>query len=157
QAYANGITTVFHGVTWSWEPGLRGSENARAILAAIEELKPRLVADTRYHLRHETFNLDVEDEVRDWVAARRVGGVAFNDHLPSGDSVMKRPDKLGQMVERSGISREDFLALVQRLNERRDEVAPSIERIAEQASTHGVALLSHDDASPQQRRWFRSL
>src|SRR4051812_24505437 len=21
---ANGITTAFHGVTWSWEPGLRG-------------------------------------------------------------------------------------------------------------------------------------
>ena len=32
QAVANGITTVFHGVTWSWEPGLRGAENARAIL-----------------------------------------------------------------------------------------------------------------------------
>jgi alpha-D-ribose 1-methylphosphonate 5-triphosphate diphosphatase len=24
QAVANGITTVFHGVTWSWEGGLRG-------------------------------------------------------------------------------------------------------------------------------------
>src|SRR5438874_9362331 len=24
QAIANGITTVFHAVTWSWEPGLRG-------------------------------------------------------------------------------------------------------------------------------------
>ena len=29
QVVANGITTVFHGVTWSWEPGLRGTENAR--------------------------------------------------------------------------------------------------------------------------------
>lgn len=157
QAIANGITTVFHGVTWSWEPGLRGSENARAILAAIEQLKPRLAADTRYHLRHETFNFAAESEVCDWVAARRVGAIAFNDHLPSGDSVMKRPDKLGQMVERSGISREDFLALVQRLNECRAEVAPSIARIAGQASTHGVAMLSHDDASPEQRRWFRAL
>jgi alpha-D-ribose 1-methylphosphonate 5-triphosphate diphosphatase len=25
QAVANGITTVFHGVTWSWEGGLRGA------------------------------------------------------------------------------------------------------------------------------------
>jgi alpha-D-ribose 1-methylphosphonate 5-triphosphate diphosphatase len=157
QAIANGITTVFHGVTWSWEPGLRGSENARAILAAIEELRSRFAADTRYHLRHETFNLAAENEVCDWVAERRVDAVAFNDHLPSGDSVMKRPDKLGQMVERSGVSREDFLKLVQDLNERRDEVAPSIERIAGQASAHGVALLSHDDASPAQRQWFRAL
>jgi len=58
QALANGITTVFHGVTWSWEGGLRGAENARAILEGIERLRPRLGADTRYHLRHETYNLD---------------------------------------------------------------------------------------------------
>ena len=54
QVLANGITTVFHGVTWSWEPGLRSADNARAILSAIEELRPHLGADTRFHLRHET-------------------------------------------------------------------------------------------------------
>ena len=129
QAVANGITTVFHGVTWSWEPGLRGSENARGILAGIETMKPKLSADTRYHLRHETFNLDAEPEVLDWVAARRVGAVAFNDHLPSSDSLAKRPDKISQMVERAGIPREDFLALVQRLHARREEVPVSISRM----------------------------
>jgi alpha-D-ribose 1-methylphosphonate 5-triphosphate diphosphatase len=45
QALANGITTVFHGVTWSWEPGLRGRDNARAMLDAIERLRPSLGAD----------------------------------------------------------------------------------------------------------------
>jgi alpha-D-ribose 1-methylphosphonate 5-triphosphate diphosphatase len=81
--------------------------------------------------------------------------VAFNDHLPAADSVMKRPDKLNQMIERSGIPREDFLALVERLNGIRDEVPSSITRIAIKASDNDVALLSHDDASPEQRRWFR--
>jgi alpha-D-ribose 1-methylphosphonate 5-triphosphate diphosphatase len=155
QAVANGITTVFHGVTWSWEPGLRGAENARALLEGIERLSGRLAADTRYHLRHETFNLTAENEVCDWVEARRIGAVAFNDHLPAADSVMKRPDKLNQMVERSGIPREDFLALVERLNGMRDEVPSSITRIATKAFDNDVALLSHDDASPEQRRWFR--
>ena len=157
QAVANGITTVFHGVTWSWEPGLRGTDNARAILAAIESLQPRLAADTRFHLRHETYNLAAEAEVCDWVATRRVGAVAFNDHLPTADNVMKRPDKLAQMVERSGLPREDFITLVERLHGRRDEVPDSISRIAAAAGAHDVALLSHDDASPEQRRWFRSL
>src|SRR5215472_7510528 len=41
QALSNGITTVFHGVTWSWEPGLRAADNARAMLEGIERLKPR--------------------------------------------------------------------------------------------------------------------
>jgi alpha-D-ribose 1-methylphosphonate 5-triphosphate diphosphatase len=70
---------------------------------------------------------------------------------------MKRPDKFNQMVERSGIPREDFVALVDRLNGMRDEVPDSIERIAAKAGEHKIALLSHDDASPEQRRWFRSL
>src|ERR1700736_4641844 len=68
QAIANGITTVFHGVTWSWEPGLRSADNARGLLAAMELLRPRLAADTRFHLRHETYNLYAESEVVDWIA-----------------------------------------------------------------------------------------
>jgi alpha-D-ribose 1-methylphosphonate 5-triphosphate diphosphatase len=157
QAIANGITTVFHGVTWSWEPGLRSADNARGILTAMEALRPRLAADTRFHLRHETYNLDAETEVADWVAARRIDAVAFNNHLPSAEKTAKRPDNIGQMAERSGLPREDFLKLVERLRERSDEVPLSIERVARHATAHGVALLSHDDESPEQRRWFRTL
>ncbi|MDI1263993.1 MAG: alpha-D-ribose 1-methylphosphonate 5-triphosphate diphosphatase, partial [bacterium] len=29
QAVSNGITTVYHATTWSWEPGLRSGDNAR--------------------------------------------------------------------------------------------------------------------------------
>jgi alpha-D-ribose 1-methylphosphonate 5-triphosphate diphosphatase len=157
QAIANGITTVFHGVTWSWEPGLRGADNARGLLAAMELLRPRLAADTRFHLRHETYNLDAETEVADWIASRRIDALAFNNHLPSGDSAGARPDKIAQMAERSGLPREDFLKLVERLRERRDEVPISIKRLAGRAVANEVALLSHDDESPDQRRWFRSL
>src|ERR1700704_1080802 len=38
-----------------------------------------------------------------------------------------------------------------------NEVPASIERIAQAALAHGIPLLSHDDKSPDQRRWFRSL
>src|SRR5882757_770264 len=115
QAVANGITTVFHGVTWSWEPGLRGPENARAILAGIEALRPRLGADTRFHLRHETFNLDAEPEILQWLSQRRIGLMAFNDHMLTADETSTRSKKLPPMIERSGLSREAFLALVERV------------------------------------------
>jgi alpha-D-ribose 1-methylphosphonate 5-triphosphate diphosphatase len=157
QAVANGITTVFHGVTWSWEPGLRGPENARAMLAGIEALRPRLAADTRFHLRHETFNLEAEPEVLQWLAERRIGLMAFNDHMLIADESSARSKKLGPMVERSGLTREAFLALVARLRGREAEVPASITRIAQAALAHGVPLLSHDDTSPDQRRWFRAL
>jgi len=157
QAVANGITTVFHGVTWSWEGGLRGAENARAILDGIERLRPRLGADTRYHLRHETYNLDAEPEILTWLAGRRIDAIAFNDHMSGTVDASSRAQQLAQMVARAGVTHERFLAVVERTKRRADEVPASIERLAAAANASGVPLLSHDDASPEQRRWFRAL
>jgi alpha-D-ribose 1-methylphosphonate 5-triphosphate diphosphatase len=157
QAVANGITTVFHGVTWSWEPGLRGPDNARSLLTAIERLRSALAADTRFHLRHETYNLDAEEEITDWLTARRIDVLAFNDHMGQTVEDMDRPHRLARMVERSGVSRQEFDRVVERVRRRGNEVPASIARLADTALTHGVPLLSHDDASPEQRRWYRSL
>jgi alpha-D-ribose 1-methylphosphonate 5-triphosphate diphosphatase len=157
QAVTNGITTVFHGVTWSWEPGLRGPDNARELLAAIERLRGDFAADTRYHLRHETYNLDAEEEISDWISARRIDVLAFNNHMTLTADANERPQSFARMVERSGVSRAEFDGVVERVRRRGNEVPASIARLAEVAVRHGVALLSHDDASPEQRRWYRSL
>jgi alpha-D-ribose 1-methylphosphonate 5-triphosphate diphosphatase len=158
QVIANGITTVFHGVTWSWEPGLRSAANARAILTAMEELRPRLGADTKIHLRHETFNLDAEEEIIDWIGSRRIGVLAFNNHLPAMKAnAPVRPAKIAEMAQRSGISHEAFQELVSCIAQRAEEVPGSIARLAAAASANSVPLLSHDDISPQQRRWYRSM
>lgn len=154
---ASGITTAFHGVTWSWEPGLRGAENARRLIEAIERLAPELGADTRFHLRHETYNLDAEPEILAWLAAGRVGLLAFNDHMEGTLKSRSRPDKVGKMVERTGLSHEDFMLLVENVHSRRDEVPASIARLAAAARAAGVPALSHDDMTPQMRRWYRDL
>jgi alpha-D-ribose 1-methylphosphonate 5-triphosphate diphosphatase len=157
QVIANGITTVFHGVTWSWEPGLRGPENARNLLAAIDALRSRLAADTRYHLRFETFNFAAEPEARGWLDGRKIDALAFNDHMLAADYAKRPPSKIGTMIDRTGLSREDFFKLVDRLRSRADEVPDLIMRMAKSANATGVPLLSHDDSSPEQRQWFRTL
>ncbi|MEN5082239.1 alpha-D-ribose 1-methylphosphonate 5-triphosphate diphosphatase [Bosea sp. TWI1241] len=154
---ACGITTAFHGVTWSWEPGLRGAENARLLAARIAALAPELGADTRFHLRHETFNLDAEPEIIDWLAAGRVGVLAFNDHTEGTLKARYRPDKVGKMVERSGLDADAFAALLERVYARKLEVAGSVARLAAAARAAGVPMLSHDDMDPQMRRWYRGL
>lgn len=155
QLVANGITTAFHGLTWSWEPGLRGPETARAIICAVERLAPHLASDTHVHLRHETFNLDAEDEILSWIADGRIGLLAFNDHMEGTLKARHRPDKIGKMIERSGLRDSDFFALVERVFSRRDEVPVSIERLARAAREAGIPMLSHDDMSPTMRRRFR--
>ncbi|MGE4166028.1 MAG: alpha-D-ribose 1-methylphosphonate 5-triphosphate diphosphatase, partial [Xanthobacteraceae bacterium] len=156
QAVANGITTLFHGVTWSWEPGLRGADNARAILAALESLKSKLSIDTRFHLRHETYNLDAENEVTDWLGDARIGMLGFNDHMLA-EAEPRENRNFTKMVERSGLTSDEFLALIARLKSKADDIPGSITRLAKAARSGGVPLLSHDDMSPEQRGWFRAL
>jgi alpha-D-ribose 1-methylphosphonate 5-triphosphate diphosphatase len=157
QAIGNGITTVFHATTWSWEPGLRSGDNARGLLEAIESLRPQLAADTRFHLRQETYNLDAEAEISQWLSGGRVDLFAFNDHMASIVASATRPRKRAQMVERSGLSSEEFESLVQRIASRANDVSGSIGRLAEAARNANVRMLSHDDNSPAMREAFRAL
>ena len=157
QAIANGITTVFHGLTWSWEPGLRGTENAHRLVEALDAVRPNLAADTRLHLRHETYNLDAEPTLLRWLGEKRIGLLAFNDHMKQAKIDTTRPQKRGGMVQRTGLADEQFDALVARTDARADEVQPSIKRLAASARAAGVRMLSHDDESPLQRIDYRAL
>ncbi len=156
QAISNGITTVFHGTTWSWEPGLRSGDNARRLLETIEALRPQLAADTRFHLRHETYNLDAEAEIVGWLSARRIDLLAFNDHMDSTVGNLTKPQKRSRMVERSGLSDHAFDALVERVVGRAQLVPASIARLAEAARAAGIRMLSHDDNTPAMRQAFRT-
>ena len=149
QAVANGITTVFHATTWSWEPGLRSADNARQLLGAIESLRPQLAADTRFHLRHETYNLDAEGEIIQWMDDGRIDLFAFNDHNRSIVQNLNKPRKRAQMIERTGLSSDEFDRLVAGITGRGHEVPGSIKRLAEAARSNAdVRMLSHDDEHP---------
>lgn len=156
QAVSNGITTVYHATTWSWEPGLRSADNARKVLEAIEQMRPQLAADTRFHLRHETYNLDAESEIIDWLSEGRVDLFAFNDHMDSTVASLAKPLKRSRMVERTGLTNEAFDRLVQSVITRSHDVPASIARLAKAARDAGVRMLSHDDDSPAMRKAFRA-
>ncbi|MCG6205568.1 alpha-D-ribose 1-methylphosphonate 5-triphosphate diphosphatase [Rhodopseudomonas sp. HC1] len=157
QAIANGITTMFHAVTWSWEPGLRSAANARRMLDAIDLTRPRLAVDTRIHLRHETFNLDAVEEIAQWIGERRVDLFAFNDHMDSTLRDLSRPQRRSRMVERTGLSGEEFDRLVERVASRTAEVPDAIARLAACARAAGLPMLSHDDDTPRMRQDYRAL
>lgn len=139
------------------EPCLRGPENARNLLTAIEALKPRLAADPRYHLRFETFNFEAEREASSWLDEHKIDALAVNDHMLAPDYANRPPSKIGTMIDHTGLSREDFFKLVGSLQSRADEVPDLIVRMAKSANATGIPLLSHDDSSPEQRQWFRAL
>lgn len=157
QMLAAGITTAFHGVTCSWEPGLRSLDACRTMLGALAGLNGRLACDTRLHLRFETYALDALDAVEGWIAEDRLGLLAFNDHTPDIHAQRHRAEKAAKYVERSGLDAAGFVALVERVQARADEVPAALERLAGAARAAGLPLLSHDDESPERRRHFHAL
>jgi len=156
QAIGNGITTVYHATTWSWEPGLRSGDNAKRLLEAIESMRPQLAADTRFHLRHETYNLEAEARIVNWLSQGRIDLFAFNDHMDSTMGDLAKPQKRSRMVERTGLTSEAFDNLVARVVSRAHDVPASIARLAQASREANVRMLSHDDASPDMRKAFRA-
>jgi len=157
QLIANGVTTAYLGLTWSWEPGLRGRAAALAFRDGLEATRPLLACDTRLHLRFETFNLDALDEVADWITGGHVDLLAFNDHMAHIAEKIDQPDALGEYTGRTGLSVAAFQDLFHRVASHEAEVPGGIARLAALALDHGVPMASHDDESPDMRAGFDAL
>ncbi len=157
QLVANGITTAFHGVTYSWEPGLRSRDTILRMIAALDEARPHLACDTKLHLRQETYNIDGEAEALAWLAEGKIDLLAFNDHTPDMLKKQSDPQELMTYLQRTRLSTEDFRALLAEVAARKDDVEASIRRLAAAAVAAGVPQCSHDDPAPETRRWYQDL
>lgn len=157
QLAANGITTAYHAVTWSWEPGLRDRSMAEKMSAALSALNGKLSVDTRFHLRHECHNLSAEEDIIAWIKAGKIDVLSFNDHVQDVQADAVEPAKVQQYLDRSGLSRSAWDELVISIAARGADVPASITRLAAAARAAGVPMMSHDDISPQHRDHFHGL
>jgi alpha-D-ribose 1-methylphosphonate 5-triphosphate diphosphatase len=155
QLLANGITTAFHGVTLSWEPGLRSLTAWRALLAALSA--GTWTCDMRVHLRWEAYNLDALDTALADIEAGRVHLLAFNDHT---DSILRKlhdPVEGAKYAGRAGMKMPEFKTLADQIAARADAVPAALDRIAAAARAAGLPMASHDDDTIAGRNHFRSL
>ncbi|MCX7384775.1 MAG: alpha-D-ribose 1-methylphosphonate 5-triphosphate diphosphatase, partial [Alphaproteobacteria bacterium] len=155
QLLANGITTAFHGVTLSWEPGLRSVESWRALLDGLAARG--WTCDMRVHLRWEAYNLAALDVALGDIAAGLVHLVAFNDHTPAILRRMDDPLKASKYSERAGMALADFRALAADVGSRAGEVAGGLDRLAAAARAAGLPMASHDDDTVATRDHFRAM
>jgi alpha-D-ribose 1-methylphosphonate 5-triphosphate diphosphatase len=153
---ANGVTTAFHGITYSFEPGLRGRAMALRLIEAIEALRPRFACDVRIHLRYEMFNVDGADDVLAWLTAGRIALLAFNDHLALLQA-HAAGDDAGAYAGRAGLTIAAFRELLSATERRAADVWPTVERLAAAARVRNVPCLSHDDETIGMRQRFHAL
>ncbi|HET6610017.1 MAG TPA: alpha-D-ribose 1-methylphosphonate 5-triphosphate diphosphatase [Rhodopila sp.] len=155
QLLTNGITTAFHGVTLSWEPGLRSATAWRALLDALDA--GRWTCDMRVHLRWEAYNLDALDMALTDIEAGRVHLLAFNDHTPSILRKLKDPIEGAKYAGRAGMKMAEFQTLADGVAAREADVPDAQHRIAAAARSAGLPMASHDDDTMAARLHFRAL
>jgi len=153
QLLANGITTAFHGVTLSWEQGLRSKETWSLLLAALAANRPRQMCDMRIHLRWEAFNLEALDLA---IEAGEVHLLAFNDHTEEMLRKIENPVAVAKYSERAGLKPAAFRALLEGVAARGAEVPAAHARITAAARIAGLPIASHDDPSVEKRAEFRA-
>ena len=156
---ANGITTAFLALTISWEPGLRSVANARAVIEALDRLRPQLSTDLRVQLRWEVFALDAVPAIEEWLTIRPRPVLAFNDHLSGllrkdGDRLEKNLDSV---AKRAGLSLPEYHDLVERTGARAGEVPGAIQRLATAARKAGVVCFAHDEVDAATRNANRAI
>ena len=157
QLVANGITTAYHGLTYSWEPGLRDADSARRFVNGLRQLRPRLSCDTRLHLRFETFNLDAVDEVIAWIEDGLVDLLAFNDHTDDIAAKLTDRHKLATYAARTGLTGDDFAEMLRQTKARSPEVPAAMQRLSDAARAASLPMASHDDISPEMRAEYLAL
>ncbi|WP_299625377.1 alpha-D-ribose 1-methylphosphonate 5-triphosphate diphosphatase [Pelagibius sp.] len=159
QLLANGITTAFHGLTLSWEPGARSLDAGRRFMDGLQALRPRLTADHRVQLRWETFAHDAIEDLGRWLGQQPTPAIAFNDHTTATMEKVQAGNhkKLGQWAQRAGLSVEQYLAEVDAVGRRAPEVPAKIREVAGLARRQNAIMLSHDERSCDERATHRDL
>ncbi len=157
QLLANGITTAFHGVTLSWEPGLRSVAMWGRVLEALAAPRARPGCDMRVHMRWEAFNLPALDVAVAAIESGQVHLLAFNDHTPSILRKIPDPVQGAEYSKRAGVTLEAFRELAGQIAARAEEVGPAQARLAAAARAAGLPMASHDDGSVAERDGFRAL
>lgn len=180
QLASNGIATAYHALTLSWEPGLRSVDRGRELIQGINDLTSRLTVENRIQLRWETFAFEAIDLMREALQSPLTPSVAFNDHTSMSMRAFDVPvqqrafeqspefsvaslddnrmhQRCAGKAKRAGLSEDEYIAMLSRVWERRDEVGAAIEQIAQLGRAVKAPMLSHDDTRIETRNYYRNL
>lgn len=180
QLAANGIATAYHALTLSWEPGLRDVSRGLEVIRALAALQADLLVENRIQLRWETFAFEALPVIEEALQGPLTPAIAFNDHTSMTMRAFDVPiqqrafehspaftvaslddarlkQRTAKQAQRSGLSDDDYIALLSRVWDRRGDVPAMIARVAKMGRDKGAAMLSHDDTQVETRTFYRDL
>ncbi|MGT2490512.1 hypothetical protein ACU4GD_08200 [Cupriavidus basilensis] len=154
QLLAHGITTELHGVTLSWEGGLRGEAYAQRMFDGLERMRGTLGAQHHVHLRFEAHHLAGLETALDWIDSGKVRFVAINDHLPLMATRTHDARKLAQYADRAECDPATFRQRLEQAAAQAGAVPAGVARLIAAARAAGLQVASHDDGDAATRQGY---
>jgi alpha-D-ribose 1-methylphosphonate 5-triphosphate diphosphatase len=157
QLLSNGITTEFHGVTLSWEGGLRGEPYAERMFEALQRMRATLGARHHVHLRFETHNVAGVDIAEKWIREGKIQFLALNNHLPSMIKRLGDERKIMQYVHRAECDLDTYTARARAAQAAGPAVPAAMQRLVAAAHAAGLEVASHDDPDAATRTEYHAM
>jgi len=147
---ANGITTIFHSISFSAGEGVRSNDLAATIARYIsgQACQCHLVRN-QVHLRYEISNTAALELMEELIAEGVANLFSFMDHTP-GQGQYGSVEQYKKYVKKTyWLNEEECDTLVaQKIRERQEMDPARLRSLAATAQAHGVPLASHDDDTP---------
>lgn len=154
QLLAHGITTELHGVTLSWEGGLRGEAYAQRMFDGLERMRGTLGAQHHVHLRFEAHHLAGLETALAWIDSGKVRFLAINDHLPLMATRIHDARKLAQYADRAECDPAIFRQRLEQAAAQAGDVPEGVARLIAAARAAGLQVASHDDGDAATRQRY---
>ncbi|MBE0453456.1 MAG: alpha-D-ribose 1-methylphosphonate 5-triphosphate diphosphatase [Roseovarius sp.] len=141
---AAGVTTAFHGISFAeGELGVRDVDFAESLARALHGFAGAV--DHRVHIRYELTDAGSEARVTRLIDEGVASLLSFMDHTP-GQGQFKDAAAYGAYLSR--VYAKDEGEILDRITAKQAEagnLVARVERLADHARPHGVALAGHDD------------
>ncbi|SSC65151.1 alpha-D-ribose 1-methylphosphonate 5-triphosphate diphosphatase [Ciceribacter selenitireducens] len=141
---AAGVTTAFHGISFAeGELGVRDVAFAETLARALHEFSGAV--DHHVHIRYELTDAASETRVTRLIDEGVASLLSFMDHTP-GQGQFRDVAAYGAYLSR--VYAKDEGEILDRITAKQAEagnIVARVERLAQHARPHGVALASHDD------------
>ena len=143
ELLTHGITTMYHSL--KIKP-IRKQENIRKFVEIINNThtKKHLIRH-RFHARYEVENMDLIDELIDYIQAKKVHLVSFMDHTP-GQGQYRDLEIFKETLKGYGkISDEEIEKTIIDSQSSKKLSLEKIKEISELVKKNNITLASHDD------------
>ena len=158
ELLANGVTTAYLAQSWSWEGGFRSPEATEALMEAVANYRPQMVADMRVQVRFEYYLTGDGDRLLAAADAHDVDYIVFNNHLDEGLAMAEtKPAALANWAAQNKRTARQHLQLMRETKAYEPEVAQFITRLGAEFVKRGIESGSHDDTTPEHRSMFDAI